>query len=124
MDLILATGNFGVINPPVPQILLNRNPLYFNSDHVINLRRRREYKELINIMIRRRLAIASIRSSALNITPTTAFTHMIQESAPQTRECQFQTIYHGFGSRSSPAKANSRQHSKPSCVMSRASVVS
>jgi glycosyltransferase involved in cell wall biosynthesis len=96
VDLIVATGNFGMLRPPVPQILLNRNPLYFSAEHVRQLSARGDYRELLTILLRRRLAIASIRASELNVVPTSAFGDMIRESAPQASFRPFRTIYHGF----------------------------
>lgn len=96
VDLILATGNFGMVRPPVPQILMNRNPLYFSAEHLRQLRRRGAYREALNIVLRRRAAIAAIRASAVNVTPTAAFGDAIRQSAPSTAFARFAAIHHGF----------------------------
>ena len=96
IDLIVATGNFGLIRPPAPQVLLNRNPLYFSTEHLANLTRRGEMKELANILVRRRLAIASIQSSVRNVTPTAAFAEAIADSVPGVDTGSFRVIPHGF----------------------------
>ena len=96
VDLILATGNFGMIRPPCPQILLSRNPLYFSAEHWKRLKARGDYRELLNIHLRRRLSIASIRSSVVNVTPTKAFADAICESVPTLSFQSFRPIHHGF----------------------------
>src|SRR6478672_7579512 len=82
VDLILATGNFGMVRPPVPQVLLNRNALYFSKEHLWELRRRGEFRELLNTLMRRRLALASIADSICNVVPTHAFASEIRNSLP------------------------------------------
>jgi glycosyltransferase involved in cell wall biosynthesis len=80
IDLLLATANFGMIAPPVPQILLNRNALYFCPDHLRELRARHDYRTLVTTLARRQMAIASIRSSQINVAPTRAFADQMTES--------------------------------------------
>lgn len=96
VDLILATGNFGMLRPPVPQVLLNRNALYFSKEHLWELRRRGEFRELLNTLMRRRLALASIADSVCNVVPTHAFASDIRESLPNIPEDRFYVVPHGF----------------------------
>jgi glycosyltransferase involved in cell wall biosynthesis len=96
IDLLLATANFGMIKPSVPQILLNRNALYFSSEHLAELRRRREYRTLMTTLARRQMAIASIRSSTMNIVPTHAFARQIEESIGRTMTRPFEILPFGF----------------------------
>ena len=96
VDLILATGNFGMLRPPVPQVLLNRNALYFSKEHLFELRRRGEFRELLNTLMRRRLALASIGDSVCNVVPTHAFAADIRESLPNIPFDRFFTVPHGF----------------------------
>lgn len=96
IDAILATGNFGLLRPPVPQILLCRNALYFSVEHMRELRRRSARRELVNILLRRRMALASIRSSVLNIVPSEAFGREIREWLPGFPSERIKTIPHGF----------------------------
>lgn len=79
VDLVLATGNFGMIRPSVPQVLLSRNALYFSHDHIQELRRRRDLRNILSTVVRRQLAIKSIRASTANVTPTQAFAKEIQD---------------------------------------------
>lgn len=96
IDLLLATANFGMIRPPVPQILLNRNALYFSSDHIRELRRRRAVRELLQTLFRRQIAVASIRSSAINVVPTAAFAEEIQEWLSPRDNVRFEVVPFGF----------------------------
>lgn len=96
VDAILATGNFGLLRPPAPQILLCRNALYFSKTYASLLSRRGEVGELVNLMLRRKLAIASVQSSDINVTPTAAFANQIRESAGGVEAERFHVIPHGF----------------------------
>lgn len=96
VDLLLATGNFGLVRPPVPQVLLNRNALYFSRDHLRVLRERGDLAEMANILLRRRMALASIASSRVNVVPTAAFGRDIREYLPRISHRRFQVVPHGF----------------------------
>jgi glycosyltransferase involved in cell wall biosynthesis len=96
IDLILATGNFGMLRPPVPQVLLNRNALYFSKEHLLELRRRGEFRELLNTLMRRRLALASIADSVCNVIPSQAFAADIRETLPSVPADRFFVVPHGF----------------------------
>jgi glycosyltransferase involved in cell wall biosynthesis len=96
IDLVLATGNFGMLRPPVPQVLLNRNALYFSREHLWELRRRAEFRELLNTMMRRRLALASIAGSSCNVVPTFSFMQDIRASLPRLPGDRIEVIPHGF----------------------------
>jgi glycosyltransferase involved in cell wall biosynthesis len=96
VDLILATGNFGMLRPPAPQVLLNRNALYFSKEHLWELRRRGEFRELLNTLMRRRLALASIADSVCNVVPTHAFADDIRQSLPNIPDERFYVVPHGF----------------------------
>lgn len=95
-DLILATGNFGMLMPPVPQILLARNALYFSDDYLAHLRQRAEIVELLNIGMRRRMAASSVRASRLIVVPTAAFGEQIRMKMPGIPADRFRVIPHGF----------------------------
>ena len=96
IDLLLATANFGMVRPPVPQILLNRNALYFSSDHIRELRRRGAFRELLQTVVRRQIAVASIRSSVINVVPTAAFADEIQEWLSPRDDVRFEVVPFGF----------------------------
>lgn len=96
IDAILATGNFGMLRPPVPQVLMNRNALYFSKEHLLNLRQRGEIRELLRTAMKSRLAMGSIRASDINIVPTHAFGEQIREYLPSVPPSRFRVNPHGF----------------------------
>lgn len=96
IDLLLATGNFGMVRPPIPQLLLSRNALYFSHEHTQILRTRGEVAELVRILLRRRLALASIKGSTRTIVPTAAMADDIRRFAPQIPLESFTVLPHGF----------------------------
>lgn len=96
VDVIMATGNFGLLHPPVPQVLLNRNALYFSELHTRRLWELREYRELGRILARRRLAMASIRASEDLVVPTRAFGETIRKWIPELSGDRFRVLPHGF----------------------------
>ncbi len=96
LDLILATANFGIIHPPVPQVLLNRNALYFSPEHIHELRRRGDFRTLLTTLARRQVAISSIRSSIMNIVPTRAFAEQIADSIGSHDTIPFEVNPFGF----------------------------
>ena len=85
-----------MLRPPVPQALLSRNALYFSREHLQELRRRGEFRELLNTVMRRRLALASIADSAVNIVPTEAFRQDIRAALPRLAADRFAAVPHGF----------------------------
>lgn len=94
-DVIVATGNFGLWYPPVPQILLSRNPLYFSEQHCIELKRRGLWKEYAAILAKRQLALWSIKASSFNVPPTAAFQNHIARFG-SINPTTFRPIHHGF----------------------------
>lgn len=89
-----------MLRPPVPQILMNRNALYFSREHLLNLRQRGEIRELLSTAMKSRLAIGSIRASQMNIVPAHAFGEQIREFVPDVPAERFRVIPHGFDTRS------------------------
>ena len=96
VDLILATGNFGLLWPPVPQLLLSRNALYFSAIHIRQLIRRGKLWELANIMLRQRWAMASIKASALTVVPSFAMAREVRDRLPRLSAHDLRIIAHGF----------------------------
>lgn len=94
-DAFVATGNFGLVRPPVPQVLYNRNSLYFSEYHCVELKRRRLHRDWAVIRLRRAMAMASIRASTINVVPTGAFANHIACYGAIDRTT-FRTIHHGF----------------------------
>lgn len=96
IDVILATGNFGLLRPPVPQVLLSRNALYFSREHLRRLWDLGEVREAANILLRKKLALASIRNSTINVVPSRAMEGDIRACLPPGGDIRFEVIPHGF----------------------------
>jgi glycosyltransferase involved in cell wall biosynthesis len=73
IDLLICLGNFGLMASPVPQILFNRNDLYFSDLFENDLYKRRLYGDLVANRLKSWLAKASIRQAEANVVPTKAF---------------------------------------------------
>jgi glycosyltransferase involved in cell wall biosynthesis len=93
---VLIANNFGLINPPCKQILRNRNALYFSEHFEADLRRRKQYRHLMENRLRRALALASMRSSDVNIVLTNASGRSIPDRYHSVRHLQFKTVPYGF----------------------------
>lgn len=89
---VVSLTNFGPIWSPVPHILFQRNPLYYCS-YYLSIIRGREKAETI---LRRQLAIESMKRADLIVTPSNAMAEMIRETCPQVRSQKFRTLYHGY----------------------------
>jgi glycosyltransferase involved in cell wall biosynthesis len=94
-DLLLATGNFGLRRPPVPQVLWNRNALYFSPVHLRRLLANGQAGEIARTLLGRRWAVASIRASEANLTPTAAFRDQIVRSVPSLAAKRFHVLPFG-----------------------------
>src|SRR5262245_34120005 len=56
IDVLISLGNFALFASPVPQILFNRNDLYFSPFFAKDLKERRLYSELIGHRLKSFLA--------------------------------------------------------------------
>lgn len=94
VDVLVALGNFALFNAPVPQILLNRNALYFSPQFSADLWQRGCYRDWLLHQFKSQLARLSIRQADFNATPTAAFAAQIRASGfDQTK---FDVLSFGF----------------------------
>ncbi len=93
IDLLISLGNFALRGSPVPQILFNRNDLYFSPDFVRDLLVRREWKMLALHLIKSGMTRASIREVEINIAPTNAFAAKIARVG--SRRCRVEVAPFG-----------------------------
>lgn len=106
VDLFIALGNFALFASPVPQILFNRNDLYFSPEFSRDLRSRKLYGEALSHWARSRLARMSIRRADLNVAPAKAFAERVRLSVGgDTR--RFEVLPFGFDA------VRFRQNSEP-----------
>jgi len=95
IDLLVALGNFALFASPVPQILFNRNDLYFSPEFSNDLRSRGLYSMLLSHNFKSRLARASMRAADLNVAPTVAFAERIRRAVGDF-ERQIEVLPFGF----------------------------
>ena len=91
-DVLLSLLNFGPIRPPVPQVVLERNPVYFCPFYLATLGRRRA----LEVGATRALAHAVMRGARRVITPSAAMRDMIRACYPSLPSQKFRVIPHGF----------------------------
>lgn len=92
--LLVALGNFALLRSPVPQLLFNRNALYFTPAFDRDLWQRGCYADLLLHKLKSSLARLSIRQATVNVTPTKAFAQQIQ--AAGFAETPFEVLPFGF----------------------------
>ncbi len=95
IDVLVSLGNFALLGAHVPQILFNRNDLYFSGDFARDLKARRLYLALAAHRLKAALARASIRQAQINVAPTAAFAKRIR-AYNGLSNCQFEVLPFGF----------------------------
>jgi glycosyltransferase involved in cell wall biosynthesis len=95
IDVLISLGNFALFASPVPQILFNRNDLYFSPYFAKDLKARGLYSELIGHRLKTFLARASVNQADINITPTRAFADHIS-NAIRSNKPRFEVLLFGF----------------------------
>jgi glycosyltransferase involved in cell wall biosynthesis len=95
IDLLICLGNFSLMASPVPQILFNRNDLYFSEAFENDLYKRRLYGDLVANRLKSWLAQASIRQAEVNVVPTRAFGDHIRRSLGRATP-EFEVMPFGF----------------------------
>jgi glycosyltransferase involved in cell wall biosynthesis len=92
IDAILSLLTFGPISPAVPQVNLQRTPVYFFEEHLDNLSGYQKYITLL----RRLLLKQVMKGSAVIVTPSAAMQDAILRVFPDLRSRRFEVIPHGF----------------------------
>jgi glycosyltransferase involved in cell wall biosynthesis len=113
-DALVSLLNFGPVKSPVPHILFQRNPLYYCPYFLNAVHGRARWENLL----RRRLAVATMKNAAAVVTPSSAMAEMIKASCPSLEEKRFITLYHGFSRASlgAPLEEKFVKHLKPGAV--------
>jgi glycosyltransferase involved in cell wall biosynthesis len=106
IDVLVSLGNFALFASPIPQILFNRNDLYFSRYFENDLKARRLYSELVRHRLKSSLARASVKQADINTTPTRAFADRIR-AGNGLRMSRFEVLrfgfdYHGFTANGEP----------------------
>jgi glycosyltransferase involved in cell wall biosynthesis len=95
IDVLVSLGNFALFASPIPQILFNRNELYFSAYFENDLKSRGLYSELIKHRLKSRIARISVKQADINITPTIAFRDRIRAGNGLKAE-RFEVLRFGF----------------------------
>jgi glycosyltransferase involved in cell wall biosynthesis len=95
IGVIVSLGNFAMLKTGVPQVLFNRNDLYFSDEFEKDLESRGEQWSLISHRVKSWLTRASIRQAQINITPTSAFADRIR-TADGLNDIRFEVIPYGI----------------------------
>ena len=91
----VSLTNYGPILSPVPHILFQRNALHYCPEYLARISGGLK----IEMLLRRRLAVESMKRADLIVTPSNAMADMIRETCPEVRARRFKTLYHGFDSK-------------------------
>ncbi len=94
---VVSLTNFGPIWSSVPHIFFQRNPIYYCSHYLQKITGRLKLETLL----RRKLAVASMKRSDVVVTPSHSMAEMIRQKCPQVKDRLFRTLYHGFSRESS-----------------------
>src|SRR5215831_12775108 len=89
---VVSLTNFGPIWSPIPHIIFQRNPLYYCRCYLERVRGHLKLETLL----RRRLAVESMKRADLIVTPSRTMSEMIREVCPSVKGGHFRTLYHGF----------------------------
>ncbi len=92
-DVLVSLLNFGPVWCPVPQVVFQRNPVYFCEPYLRTLSRAGTWE----VAAARALAHAVMRASRRIITPSEAMREMIRNFYPDLPRDKFCVIPHGFG---------------------------
>jgi glycosyltransferase involved in cell wall biosynthesis len=95
IDVLVSLGNFALLGAPVPQILFNRNEIYFSHEFTRDLRSRKHRFTLASHRLKSLMARASIRQAQINVTPTAALAERIH-ALDGLSECKFEVLHFGF----------------------------
>jgi len=77
-DVLYSSANFGLLAPPVPQVLLIREGGLFDPDYLGNIAPALGAKAAFTRTLRRELILASARASDIVMTPTNAMRDLLQ----------------------------------------------
>lgn len=75
---LVSLGNFALLAAPVPQVLFNRNALYFSSTFRRDLLARGKYAAWIGHQVKSWLVRLSIKTADVNVAPSAALLQQLQ----------------------------------------------
>lgn len=94
--VLVSLGNFAMFAAPVPQVLFNRNALYFSPLFARDLLARGEYAAWFGHQVKSWLARRSIRTANVNVAPSAAFLQELQPVTNLSLNDQLAVLPFGF----------------------------
>lgn len=94
-SLIVSLTNFGPVWTSVPHIIFQRNAALYCPYYLGLVKGSLRAK----LFLRRCIALASMRSAQLIVTPSHSMADMIREKCPSLKNRQIEVLYHGFSHR-------------------------
>lgn len=91
-DVVWATLSFGMLRPPAPQIVFQRNAMYYCDAYLKTL----SPAESLMIRVRRAFLYGAMRASRWVIAPTAAMRDMIRNVHPDLPSRRFEVMPHPF----------------------------
>jgi len=95
-DILISLLNFGPLLANIPQIVFERNPIYFSKEYYLKL----SFIKKGPFLFRRFLTLKTMLNSLKVVTPSVAMKNMIQEVYPQLDSKRFAVLPHGFAAES------------------------
>ncbi|MBI1763080.1 MAG: glycosyltransferase family 4 protein [Acidobacteria bacterium] len=95
IDVLVSLGNFALLTSAIPQILFNRNALYFSPEFARDLQARGEYSAWLNHQVKSWLARLSIKTADINVAPSAALLNQLQ-ALLGSQPPQFAVLPFGF----------------------------
>lgn len=92
VDAIWCLLGFGSLRPPVPQVVFQRNAVYYCEGYLQSL----PFAEQAQLALRRALQYSAMRASAAVVTPTDAMREMILKKHASLAGRLFYTLPHAF----------------------------
>ena len=108
-DVLFSSANFGLLNCPVPQVLLVREGGLFDPYYLANVSPEQGVLAALQRMARRRLIIASARSAEQVMTPTAAMRDLLLLWAPDLEDKIIVNPYGTISQSFSPAPSAPRE---------------
>ena len=90
--ILISAGNVAILSPPVPQILLSGNALYFSKEFARDLLQRGEYTAWLDLKLRSWAATRSIYWADCTVAPSHAFARQLELWSHR----KIETVHHGF----------------------------
>lgn len=115
-DVLFSSANFGLLNSPVPQVLLVREGGLFDPLYLANCTPAQGVKSALQREVRRRLILASARKADKVVTPTAAMRDLLLQWAPDLDGRVVVNTYGTMSEAFAPSSAAPRTWRQDGCL--------